>query len=344
MCESDIKFAVGTYTVLGGEGVLIYSLNPRTLQAECLGRQRVENPSFLCTSPSGGHVYAVNESGSQSGVHHLAVDENGALTACQTVASGADPCHILWLSPRTLCISNYSGGSVDLFDIAADGSLSASAQTLTFHVCGTSPRQQSSHIHFCATTPDGEYLVADDLGGDCIHILKIEHHSDGTARLLRHGKTAVHPEAGPRHICFGADGRFAYLITELSDEVMVFGYNGGALSLIQTLTAAPTPAHASGHIMVHPNGKWLYASVRRTGDGIAVYHIGDDGRLTQVGYTHTALHPRHFNITPDGSLLLCACRDSDTIEVYRINPADGTLLDTLHHISVAKAVCIQFID
>ena len=125
---------------------------------------------------------------------------------------------------------------------------------------------------------------------------------------------------------------------------MVFGYNSGALSLIQTLTAAPTPAHASGHIMVHPNGKWLYASVRRIGDGIAVYHIGDDGRLTQVGYTHTALHPRHFNITPDDSLLLCACRDSDTIEVYRINPADGTLLDTLHHISVAKAVCIQFID
>ena len=158
-------------------------------------------------------------------MHHLTVDENGALTACQTVASGADPCHILWLSPRTLCISNYSGGSVELFDIAADGSLSASAQTLIFHECGTSPRQQSSHIHFCAITPDGEYLVADDLGGDCIHILKIEHHTDGTARLLRHGKTAVHPEAGPRHICFGADGRFAYLITELSDEVMVFGYN-----------------------------------------------------------------------------------------------------------------------
>lgn len=172
MCESDIKFAVGTYTVLGGEGVLIYSLNPRTLQTECLGRHRVENPSFLCASPSGGHVYAVNESGSRSGVHHLAVGENGALTACQTVASGADPCHILWLSPRTLCISNYSGGSVELFDIATDGSLSASAQTLTFHECGTSPRQQSSHIHFCAITPDGEYLVADDLGGDCIHILK----------------------------------------------------------------------------------------------------------------------------------------------------------------------------
>lgn len=75
MCERDIKFAVGTYTVLGGEGVLIYSLNPRTLQTECLGRQRVENPSFLCASPSGGHVYAVNESGSRSGVHHLAVDE-----------------------------------------------------------------------------------------------------------------------------------------------------------------------------------------------------------------------------------------------------------------------------
>lgn len=339
-----VRFAVGTYTVLGGEGIVTYSLQPRTLEVKRLGSLKVDNPSFLTISPNNRHIYAVGESGSQSEVHHISVEEDATLIAAESVPSADDPCHILHLSARTIAIANYSGGSVQLFDIAPDGTLSASAQVVEFSESGPSPRQQSSHIHFCAITPDGEYLLADDLGGDCIHHLKIVKRDDGTARLLRFGKTAVHPEAGPRHINFSPDGNFAYLITELSDEVMVFHYQCGMLSLIQTTTAAPEPAHASGHIMVHPNGKWLYASVRRTGDGIAVYHIADDGRLTQVAYTRTGLHPRHFNITPDGQLLLCALRDSDTIDIYHINPTDGTLKPANRNIAVAKAVCIQFFN
>ncbi len=338
-------FAVGSYTVLGGEGISIYSLNTRTLEAEAIGKQWVENPSFLCITPDGGHIYAVGESGEGSKVHHLTFNSRtAALTVAESVDSAPDPCHILMLSQRTIAIASYSGSQVQLFDIdPRTGGLGKPAQAVPFFESGPSPRQQSSHIHFCAITPDGEYLVADDLGGDCVHLLKIVHQPDGTARLLPHGKTVVSPGSGPRHICFSTDGKQAYLITELSDEVMTFNYSHGSLHLVHTLTAARRPAHASGHIMVHPGGKWLYASVRRTDDGIAVYHIEPNG-LRQVGYTLTGTHPRHFNISPDGTLLLCACRDSDTIEIYRINPEDGTLENTHRHIKVAKAVCIQFFN
>lgn len=342
MDESCVKLAIGTYTVLGGEGLLTFSLHPHTLSVLRLGTQWADNPSFFCISPSGRHIYAVGESGENSSLHHAIANENFSLIAAESVACGHDPCHIMWLSPRTLCVSNYTDGSVELHDVNGDGELGDVAQTLAFHESGPSPRQQSSHIHFCATDPSGEFLLADDLGGDCIHSLSITRRPDGTGRLSKYGITRVHQQAGPRHICFSADGHHAYLITELSDEVMAFAYHRGTLRLVQTSTAAPVPAQASGHIMTHPNGKWLYASVRRASDGIAVYAIGTDGLLQQVGYTLTGMHPRHFNITPDGSLLLCACRDSDTVEIYRINSTDGTLTDTHRRIDVAKPVCVQF--
>ena len=343
---SNLRFAVGSYTVLGGEGITICSLNTHTLEAEVVSRQRVDNPSFLCITPDGGHIYAVGESGSCSAVHHLLVGcRTSALTVEESVPAALDPCHILMLSQRTIAIASYSDGAVELFDVAPhSGTLGKPAQTVHFDESGPSPRQKSSHIHFCAITPDKAWLVADDLGGDCVHILKIQRQPDGTARLSQHGKVAVSPGAGPRHICFSANGKFAYLITELTDQVMAFAYSDGQMRLIQSLRSARRPAHASGHIMVHPGGKWLYASVRRADDGIATYHIEADGKLREVGYTHTGLHPRHFAITPCGTLLLCACRDSDTIEIYKINPHDGTLENSRRHIKVAKAVCIKFFN
>ncbi|MDO4511207.1 MAG: lactonase family protein [Bacteroidales bacterium] len=338
-----IRFSVGTYTTLGGDGVLSFVLDASTLEAECTGKYMMENPSFFTTDPTGEHYYAVGENGEWSMVHHLALGGMYSGTL-ESVFTGGDPCHIMWLSKQTLCTANYTSGTVQLHDVdPVCNYLGQVAQTVDFHECGPSPRQQSSHIHFCALTPDGEYLAAVDLGGDCIHMLKIVHNEDGTARLLRYGKTSVPPETGPRHLCFSHCGRYAYLITELSDEVLAFAYENGNFTFLQALKAAPEPAHASAHIMVHPNGKWLYASVRRQRDGIAVYHIGDDGRLTQVAYTPTGLHPRHFNITPDGTLLLCACRDSDSIEIFRINATDGTLKNAHHPIAVAKPVCIQFL-
>ncbi len=344
--SSNVTFAVGTYTVLGGEGIIICSLNTRTLETKVVSRQRVDNPSSLCITPDGGHIYAVGESGSSSAVHHLTVSSRtSALTVAESVPAAHDPCHILMLSQRTIAIASYSDGAVELFDVAPhSGTLGKPAQMVHFDESGPSARQQSSHIHFCAITPDKAYLVADDLGGDCMHILKILRQPDGTARLSLHGKVTVSPGAGPRHICFSTDGKFAYLITELTDEVMAFAYCDGQLRLIQSVTVARRPAHASGHIMAHPGGKWLYASVRRADDGIATYHIEADGKLREVGYTLTGLHPRHFAITPCGTLLLCACRDSDTIEIYKINPHDGTLENSRRHIKVAKAVCIKFFN
>ena len=149
-----------------------------------------------------------------------------------------------------------------------------------------------------------------------------------------------HP--GPRHLTFSPDGRFAYLISEKGDCVSSFSFNNGNLTLLETRLAYDGEGHGSGDIHLTPNGRFLYTSHRLKADGIAVFERDSStGLLKKTGYCPTGKHPRNFAITPDGTLLLCACRDDNRIEVYSIDPDTGELSFTGKTIPVPAPVCIQ---
>ena len=65
--------------------------------------------------------------------------------------------------------------------------------------------------------------------------------------------------------------------------------------------------------------------------------------LAKVGYQLTGIHPRNFNITPNGKYLLVACRDSHVIQVYRRDETTGLLENINKDIAISKPVCIQFV-
>lgn len=148
--------------------------------------------------------------------------------------------------------------------------------------------------------------------------------------------------SGPRHTVFHPNQKWAYAITELSGEVMAFNYTGTSLELFQTITADANQAQGSGDIQITPDGKFLYASNRLVDDGVAIFSIGEDGTLTDIGYVQTGIHPRNMAISPNGSFLLVACRDSNHIEVYSIDKSTGLLSNTNQDISISMPVCLKF--
>ena len=103
--------------------------------------------------------------------------------------------------------------------------------------------------------------------------------------------------------------------------------------------------HAAGSADIHvsPDGRFLYASNRLQGDGIAIFSINqEDGLLMKVGYLKTGIHPRNFIITPNGKFLLCACRDSHVVQIFSIDSKTGLLNDTGLSIQKTKPVCLKF--
>ena len=83
----------------------------------------------------------------------------------------------------------------------------------------------------------------------------------------------------------------------------------------------------TGHILVHPTGKFAYAS-NRFHNSIAVYTVNaDTGRLTSVEFETGGgdiRFPRDFAITDEGKHLIVGNEQGDSISVFTI-ATDGRL-------------------
>jgi 6-phosphogluconolactonase len=66
--------------------------------------------------------------------------------------------------------------------------------------------------------------------------------------------------------------------------------------------------------------------------------------LTSLGHVLTGgKTPRHFAIDPIGNYLLAENQGSNTIVVFHIDAATGSLTPTGHTVEVPSPVCITFV-
>lgn len=349
--ETSLYLLVGTYTTGESEGIYVYQFDTVSGFSKYKSVVKVTNPSYLTINKEGTHVYSVSETGDAKAAANAFVfdKKDGTLKLLNSqLTGGADPCYIeLDKTDKHVVTANYSGGSITAFNINGDGTLTTAAQLIRFTGKGAdAERQKAPHLHCVRYSPDGKYLFADDLGTDKIHKFGINESNEGN--YLKVGTPAafgVAAGSGPRHLDFHPNGKYAYLINELSGAVIAFNYdaNAGNLTQIQTIQADTLGAKGSADIHVSPDGKFLYASNRLKGDGIAIFSINQaDGKLTKVGYQETGVHPRNFVITPNGKFLLVASRDNDVIQIFLIDRATGLLENTYKDIELDMPVCLKF--
>lgn len=349
--ETSLYLLVGTYTTGESEGIYVYQFDTVSGFSKYKSVVKVTNPSYLTINKEGTHVYSVSETGDAKAAANAFVfdKKDGTLKLLNSqLTGGADPCYIeLDKTGKHVVTANYSGGSITAFNINGDGTLTTATQLIRFTGKGAdAERQKAPHLHCVRYSPDGKYLFADDLGTDKIHKFGINESNEGN--YLKVGTPAafdVAPGSGPRHLDFHPNGKYAYLINELSGAVIAFNYdaNAGNLTQIQTIQADTLGAKGSADIHVSPDGKFLYASNRLKGDGIAIFSINQvDGKLTKVGYQETGVHPRNFVITPNGKFLLVASRDNDVIQIFLIDRVTGLLENTYKDIELDMPVCLKF--
>ncbi|MDR1091449.1 MAG: lactonase family protein [Prevotella sp.] len=353
MDDSGLYLIVGTYTTGESEGIYVYRFDTVSGYSTYKSKVKITNPSYLAISKNGKYVYAVSETGDdKASASAFAFDkEKGELSLLNTeLTKGADPCYItVDNAGKHVVTANYSGGSITVFDVKEDGSLTTASQYISFTGKGVDQdRQQKPHLHCVTYSPDEKYLLANDLGSDKIH--KFDVNPERQGGYLQAGVPAAFKIAdgsGPRHLEFYPDGKFAYLINEISGAVIAFDYNSHKGDLIQkqSIQADTLNAKGSGDIHITPDGRFLYASNRLKGDGLAIFSINqNDGKLTKVGYQPTGIHPRNFVITPNGKFLLVAGRDNNAVQVFLIDRNTGLLKNTNKDIKLDKPVCLKFVS
>lgn len=247
---------------------------------------------------------------------------------------GAHPCHLTVLQ-REMIISDYTSGSLTRLPVSDDGLPVGTPETLSFHGTGPHPtRQAGSHIHSSWLAPDKMTLVVVDLGTDCLYRFPVT-----MGRMVPDSlETFRMPSgSGPRHCAFG-DG-VLYVATEISDEVLVLSWP--EMQLLQRVVVNPECPGGGGHLVLSPDGRFLYVSSRLKGDGIGVFSVGVGGQLSPSGYFFTGAHPRHFALSPDGSLIVVACRDDDRVQLFNRSAADGSLTPSGQEILITRPVFVE---
>lgn len=220
---------------------------------------------------------------------------------------------------RWLFAASYGGHKVSVSPIGADGIAGAPTQVLA-----TGP-----NAHAAVPSPDNRFLFVTCLGADQVMQFRFDAAS-GRLAPNTPPTMAARPKAGPRHLVFHPNGRWAYLLNELDAGVDLLDYDAanGTLALRKTWPTLP-PGFAgkpwAADLHLRPDGRFLYTS-ERTSSTLATWAVdAASGELSLLGHVATETQPRGFQIDPSGRWLLAVGQLSNALSIYAIDAAGGTL-------------------
>ncbi len=351
------RIFIGTGNSGPGQGIMTASWNAETGEVGTISvAAEVESPTFLATyrrADGTTLLYSISEAAGQSArvTAFRAEPRSGTLQLLNHVSSGGDgPAHVS-VSPdgRTVLAANYAGGSVSSFRVGPDGSVSEAVSH--FQYTGSGPyreRQKTPHAHSAVCSPDGRFVLVNDLGLDRI----VLYHLDPATSKLTPGDPAFwqsQPGAGPRHIAWSVDGRFVYDANELNSTVNTLAWTGTGLRTMQTRSTLPegfAPRTAFvGEILTSADGRNVYAGNRVADDTVAIFDIDrSSGMLSAARFVPSGgKNSRHITLDPTGHWMVISHQGSDDVTVLARDARTGALSTPRHTYPVSKPMCVVFV-
>jgi 6-phosphogluconolactonase len=223
-------------------------------------------------------------------------------------------------SGRFLLGASYSGHKITVNPIGTPGVVQAAQQ-----VVATEP-----NAHCIVPDPANRYVLSTSLGADLVYQWRFDA-ATGSLSPNAPASVRVKDKGGPRHLVFHPSGTLVYLLDELDASVYVFGYDGGSgqLSELQTASALPPGFDDkpwAADIRVTPDGRFVYASERRSST-LSGFRIDvRTGTLSPLESIPTEKQPRSFAIDPAGRYLLAAGEASNRMTSYAIDAETGKLI------------------
>ncbi|MEC2468389.1 lactonase family protein [Bacillus cereus] len=342
---------VGTYTKENSEGIYKFILDT---EAKKIGNvtltAKLDNPTYVTINRNNEYLYSVVKEGESGGVAAYSIDSHtGELKAKnRQVVEGASPCHISVDSGNhTVVTANYHKGTIESFEINEENGTVNPASSIMAHE-GSGPnkeRQEKPHAHYAGYTPDEKYVVGVDLGIDKIITYEVK---DST--LIEVNSLSVNPGSGPRHIAFHPNGKYAYVMTELSSEVIALTYNSeeGSFTELQYISTLPEQFDENSQgsaIHISSDGRFVYAG-NRGHNSIAVYSVDQNsGDLAFVEHTSTEGNwPRDFVLDPTEKFLVATNEKSHNLVLFSRDESTGKLTLLQSDVAVPEPVCVKFLN
>lgn len=326
---------IGCYTNGISQGLQKITFDPSTgsfSQLELL--LEASNPSFVINDSKA--IYTASEV-SESEKPELFCINASKLSALPI--SGNHPCHIAKSDTLGLiATSQYSSGNIDVFKLNSDGSLDAKLTSIQLEGSSINQaRQESAHAHQAIFLKTRSQLASVDLGSDKVRLFDTDTFSLVETIELPAG-------SGPRHMLFNQDESIAYILCELTEELIIANRENGKWALVQRLELLPDTeiGEAAAAIKMSQNGRFLYTSSRAQSK-ISLFEIELETGLVkfkQAFDSHGAF-PRDFELVANGEWLITANQRSNNLASFKVNRSTGELEFSDHSIEVGAPVCIS---
>lgn len=353
---------VGTYTrteghVDGkGEGIYIYEWDSSsTSLSHHMTISGIINPSYIALHPKLPVVYAVSEVANARddfiGEVH-AISYNLTDKTYQTISKhsshGDAPCHLSMTSDaQHVLVANYVGGSIAVYSVEEDGSLSAASDHFkNSKKTPTTPRQEAAHAHMIRSIPGSKSVLVSDLGTDEL----LTYDIDNKGSLSKRHSIISRTLGGPRHFDFHPTLPYVYVLNELKPSISRFLIENNIP--VRKIQQIDIPIKVEGDLVnssaikVHPKGDALYAAVRGLNGSdqneMVVFSVDPQSHLSIIQTIPTnGQIPRDFIIDPSEQYLLTGNQDSGNVTIYQIED-DRRLQIISSDTSIPTPVCFAW--
>lgn len=334
------------------EGIRSFDWNSATGELTHAGvAAKVDNVDWICFSPDRKTIFAAAEVDSFNGKPtgelaslHLSSGKLTQTSAQNSASKGTCHCAIDHTG-QTLLAADYGGGSAACFKVSG-GALSPLVWTEHYTQHGPDKaRQEAAHAHFASFSPDNRFAFINDLGGDCIHIYRL---NPASAELTPHGEWRSEPGFGPRTLHFHPNGVIAYCMNEMASTVSVLRWNkaDGSFKTISQFPLHPDPAKAPNtgcDTVITRDGRFVYFANRGNDFLMSCRCDPQTGALTAIAKSPTGgKTPRNFTLDPTERWMLVANQNSSVVSVFARNPHTGALADQGKNFECPTPMCILF--
>jgi 6-phosphogluconolactonase len=310
-----------------------------------------DGPSYFVIHPDGRRLYSTNYTGA-GGVSAYRIDaKSGALTLINCIGGGGAGTSYIGLdgTGRYALAANFETGHLAVFPIRPDGGL-GDRTAYDMHIGSSINPQRQAHTypHCIITDPSNRFALSTDLGLDKLFVYRFDEQA-GTLTAAEPAFVTVKPGAGPRHVRFHPNGKWAYLICEMGSIINAYTWDArrGALAEFQSVSALPEAfkgENNSAELEIHPNGKFLYGS-NRGDDSLVIFEIDQtSGKLSMVGRVPSrGKTPRNFVLDPTGHWMICTNQEGNSAVVFRVDQDGASLTQVGAPVEIEAPCCERFL-
>ncbi len=311
---------------------ILYTINERpSLKGQTGGGGYV---MALQLDPATGKLSLINERPSLSGEPcYTALDKTKRYLLISHHADFGFVTKIVKTEKGFASMTVFDDTALTLFRINEDGSIGEPCDVALTPGDGPAGPHTTSRHHSIVADPTGELFIACDKGLDKIHTFGIDRENGKLIPLLA---TTVETGLVPRYGVFHPTLPIFYVNFERKTIVRAYRYDiaTGRLDLIGSAPLLMDEKKAEGinkvesaDIVMHPSGKYIYASVRGI-NTIAVMDLDETGAISlRQDLDCGGRIPRGLYISPDTRFLFAANMDSGNVAPFSIGK-DGSLSAT----------------